>query len=81
MPNLAKKTRIRIEVSSGGKHLITRDVEVRSLGEVEVNVADTLRQYRLNEYTQEPAWNLYIKITKLGHARNVFELRTASRTA
>ena len=61
MPKLTRKTRIRIEVLRGKDLLIARDIEVRSHAELEVGVADTLRQHRLDAHEVEPMWDLPLK--------------------
>ena len=68
MPKLTRKTRVRIEVLRGENLLIARDIEVRSHAELEVGVADTLRQHRLEAHEIEPLWESAIKVTRLGLA-------------
>jgi hypothetical protein len=68
MPKLTRKTRIRIEILRGEDLLLARDMEVRSHADLEVGVADTLRQHRLNAHELEPMWESAIKVTRLGLA-------------
>jgi hypothetical protein len=68
MPKLTRKTRIRIEILRGEDLLLARDMEVRSHADLEVDVADTLRQHRLSAHELEPMWESAIKVTRLGLA-------------
>ncbi|MEE8437963.1 MAG: hypothetical protein V3S07_00125 [Micropepsaceae bacterium] len=54
MPKLTRKTRIRIEILRGEDLLLARDMEVRNHADLEVGVADTLRQHRLAAHEMEP---------------------------
>ena len=66
MPTLTRKTRIRIEILRGEDLLLARDMEVRNHADLEVGVADTLRQHRLAAHEMEPMWESAIKVTRLG---------------
>ena len=66
MPKLTRKTRVRIEILRGENLLLARDIEVRSHADLEVGVADTLRQHRLNAHEKEPMWESAIRVTRLG---------------
>lgn len=68
MPKLTRKTRIRIELLRGEDLLYARDIEIRSHADLEVGVADTLRQHRLSTFQLEPLWESAIKVTRLGLA-------------
>jgi len=68
MPKLTRKTRIRIEILRGDDLLLARDMEVRSHADLEMGVADTLRQHRLDTHAIEPMWESAIKVTRLGLA-------------
>jgi len=66
MPKLTRKTRVRIEISRGKDVLLTRELEVRNHADLEVGVADTLRQQRLQNDEPEPLWESAITVPRLG---------------
>ena len=75
MSHIAKKVCYRVEVLAGDNVLIARDVEVRNQGELDVAVADTLRQQRLTDYDRDRLAEFTIRVIRLKLAKDVFELR------
>lgn len=71
MPRLSKPTYVHLRVASGPSEIIDRDLAVRSHIEIEIGIADALRQHRLATFDRDPLCNAQITLERIDEVRRV----------
>ena len=69
MARLAKHTFVHLRVAKGPDIIIDRNLAVRSHTELEIGLADALRQHRLETFDRDPLWEAQITLKRI--ARHV----------
>ena len=70
MAELKRKTHLRIRISRNKKVIAERFLDVANQAELEIQIADLLRDYRLNN-EGPPFYTFSIEVSELGDVRSL----------